>query len=142
MADKRKKCPGFVFYYEDMETLESVLTGEEYKQVMHALYVYMQTGTKPVLKGSALACFMFMKERAERYAQHYKDTCERNRQNARKRRKAEATGEGEPLAATASDGSQQNITEQNKTKQNKTEQNIAEHNIYFVSLRSTLRRKK
>lgn len=74
----------FVVYYEIIEQLED-FTDEQVGKIFRAMVDYDRNGTIPNFTGTMKLAFKFIKQNLDINKEKYKNICERNRANIRKR---------------------------------------------------------
>ena len=74
----------FLLFTDERAAVES-MSDEDAGKMVKAIFTYADEGIIPPFKGLMLAIFNLFKGQIDRCQKNYKETCERNRQNAEKR---------------------------------------------------------
>ena len=74
----------FLLFTDERAAVES-MSDEDAGKMVKAIFAYADEGIIPPFKGLMLAIFNLFKGQIDRCQKNYKETCERNRQNAEKR---------------------------------------------------------
>lgn len=96
--------PGIILYFDTMEPILHFLPNDSLGALVRAAILYAQTGEVPDIGEDKILCFAWesLRQKLDRDDAAYKDRCEKNRANARKRWDEQEN----PPNATASDGMQ------------------------------------
>jgi len=100
MTERTIQSSWMRLWFQDMDCLES-LNDVDHRRVIHALRVVAETGEETPLEGAARMAYNFMANRVRQDCEAYLKTCERNRENGKKR-KASGT-QWEPVDATGAE---------------------------------------
>ena len=71
----------FLLFTDERVAVES-MSDEDAGKMVKAIFAYADEGMIPPFKGLMLAIFNLFKGQIDRCQKNYKETCERNRQNA------------------------------------------------------------
>lgn len=85
--------PGFTIYWEDLETFTESLNNEELGRALRAVlcaYTDADTDEWPYMEGGDSLMFNLLRRKIDIQCEKYEETCERNREIARKREAAKA----------------------------------------------------
>ena len=123
MGSKR----GIIFYPEQVKIARDLLSDAEIGKLFLGVIDYAETGKMIESESKPInALFGLMRDTVDRNAKAYEQTCERNRQNVKKRweqKNSTTVYESNPSNTTVCDGIRLNTTHTNITEHNITEQN-------------------